>query len=128
MPNPYGEFFEDDPTKSVESLLAEIKKGAMEGSGNGKSRLVLAITPFATLLIKLSRDADRTARTVRRLTWAIFGLTFILVVLTVVLTGFTWVLLTQEAAQKAEYAHAQQEAKALQGENEPDLYGALLAE
>jgi hypothetical protein len=72
-----------DPNRPFEEILAAIREAAIIGINSNKPAIV---TPaFATLLVRLSRDADRVAsnvasmtRQLLALTWAILGLTFLL--------------------------------------------------
>lgn len=76
--------FDTDPNRSTDELLLAIKAGLVQGYNAQNPNLGLA--PFAALLVKLSREADKTARMVVWLTWGLFALTFALLALTAVMT------------------------------------------
>jgi len=71
------------PDDSLETILEKIADGAHEGVDHGD--VSFAIQPFAALLIRLSRDADKTAKTVLRLRWGLYFLTVVIALLTLVL-------------------------------------------
>jgi ABC-type multidrug transport system fused ATPase/permease subunit len=81
----------DDPP---EKILEAVYAAAIAGFNQKYPGFVAH--PFGALLVRLSRDAEKTARTIRRLTWVIAGLTFVLVALTVVLVWLTVELIEQE--------------------------------
>jgi hypothetical protein len=83
----------------IEDILRAIKEGALDGAQRQERTSADAIGPFSALLVRLSRDADRTTRTVRRLTWAIVALTVTLLVLTGVLVWLTWVLVEEDSPE-----------------------------
>ena len=79
----------DDINKSVEILIDEIDKIAEQTASpsNPASNalgLMTVVGKFACILARLSRDAERQQNTMTRLTWAIFFLTLVLLILTIV--------------------------------------------
>jgi hypothetical protein len=74
--------FKAEPDQEVEKLLEEIEAGAEAGARSPSRTTTFAIAPFAALLVRLSRDADKTANKVVRLTWGLFWLTLALLIFT----------------------------------------------
>jgi hypothetical protein len=81
------------PDRPVEELLHQIEDGAPEGV---QTRSATIIGPFSALLVRLSRDVEKTTKTVRRLSWVIAALTVTLLLLTGVLAWLTWVLVQED--------------------------------
>jgi hypothetical protein len=82
-----------EPDQSVEELLRDVRDGAREGAG--QSRLSDA-GPLSALLVRLDRNAEKTAKTMRRLTWAIVALAIVMLALAGVLAWLTFVLIEEE--------------------------------
>ena len=71
-----------DPNRPVEELLSEIQHAAL----GGNAKLIGAVlTPFATLMVKLSRDAEAGAERMERLTRRLYFLTVLILALTLLL-------------------------------------------
>ncbi|NJK93345.1 MAG: hypothetical protein HC904_16960 [Blastochloris sp.] len=68
--NPYK------PEQSNQELLDAIGKEADECAGN----TALSLSPFATLLVKLSIEADKQTKRIVFLTWGLFILTIALLI------------------------------------------------
>ena len=76
----------DGINKPVETLIDDIDKIAVDtaSASNAASNalgLMTVIGKFACILARLSRDAERQQKTMTRLTWAIFLLTFVLLII-----------------------------------------------
>jgi len=84
-------YFDTSVDRTTDELLEAVVIGVKTGINQNK--ISFAITPFAVLLVKLSQDAEKTARRVVCLTWA-------LVALTVALLGLTAYLAWHEANQQ----------------------------
>ena len=76
------------PEQSHDELLAAVHREAESEGGN----TALAIPPFATLLVKLSREADEQARTNLKIQHWLIGLTVALLLFTVLLLVLTWLM------------------------------------
>jgi hypothetical protein len=88
--------FDLEPDQPIEELLSAIREGAREGTQSQSRTSSSQAGPLSALLLRLGRDAERTAGTIRRLTWAIVALTVVLLVLTGVLVWLTWILVDEE--------------------------------
>jgi hypothetical protein len=69
-----------EPSWSSERLWQEIKQEAVRGANDGNLNFLMPA--FTALLVKLSAEADRRARTIVNLTWGLLALTVALLVLT----------------------------------------------
>lgn len=69
---------ESDPEKSVEELLRAITEGAEAGLSDSIRNPNRALPPFAALLVKLAKVAEKTAN---RIVWLTVGLLVITAVL-----------------------------------------------
>jgi len=76
-------FFNTDTKRSVEEILEDVRIAAQQGVN--QSNPVLAITPFASLLVKLSQGLDNTSLKVVWLTRWLIGLTGVLTIFTLAL-------------------------------------------
>lgn len=78
--------FNADPNRTVDEILADIQRGAVNAASSGNINFVgHVLAPFAALLVKLSRDsADATAR-IERLTRNLFATVVALLIVTFVL-------------------------------------------
>lgn len=79
----------DDINKPVEDLINDIdtiaaNTASMNNQASNAIGLMTVIGKFACILARLSRDAERQQTTMTRLTWAIFFLTAVLLVVAVV--------------------------------------------
>jgi hypothetical protein len=76
--------FNTDPDRPIEKILADIKQGALNtvNSREGLNFVGALLAPFAALLVRLLRDAEKSAKRIEYLTWVICGLTVALFVLT----------------------------------------------
>src|SRR5215467_957143 len=73
--------FNTDPNRSVEEILADIQQGAVSTASQSQLNLVGSVlAPFSALLVRLGRDAEKTAR-------KLLISTYILLLVTVVLVG-----------------------------------------
>lgn len=89
--------FDTNPNRTTDELLNDIEIGLKQGF-NSKN-LGAAMAPFAALLVKLSRDAERSSQKIVKLTWG-------LIALTVGLLAFT-AFLAWEDAHKTNEGHDQ---------------------
>ena len=83
-----------DPKQSFAELLTAIQTEADECGGN----TALPLVPFAALLVKLSKQAEKQTASIIRLTWA-------LIILTILLLGFT-AYLSYDAYEKNQNSYA----------------------
>ena len=84
-----------NPDLSTNDILNNIKQWAVQSTAGGPS-LSYMIAPFSALLVKLSRDADATARSVNNKTQQLIVLTRWLIGLTIVLVLLTFPLVWAE--------------------------------
>jgi hypothetical protein len=75
----------DDINKPIEELIDDIDSLAASTASptnlaSNALGLMTVIGKFACILARLSRDAERQQKTMTRLTWAIFALTAVLLV------------------------------------------------
>jgi len=80
-----------DPKRPVDELLSEIQQAAIGGT---PGLMGAVLTPFATLMVKLSRDAEASAEKMERLTRRLY-------VLTILILALTLLLLVREIAKDA---------------------------
>lgn len=76
----------DDINEPIETLINDIDRiatqtASAENPASNAIGLITVIGKFACIVGRLSRDAERQQRTMTRLTWAIFLLTFVLLVI-----------------------------------------------
>jgi hypothetical protein len=83
-----------DPTRPTEELLKEIFNDTLTGMGSNKPGM--AATAFATLLVKLSKEAENTASSVNKKTSQLITLTKWLIGLTVALIVLTVAFLSKD--------------------------------
>jgi len=80
--------FNTDPNRSVEEILADIQQGAVSTASQSQLNLVGSVlAPFSALLVRLGRDAEKTARKLLISTYILLLVTVILLLVTVVLVG-----------------------------------------
>lgn len=79
------QMFNPDPDRPINDLLATIAYGADYGAKQSTVTTVFTVVPLAALQARLAMDADKTARRIVCLTWALIGLTIALLLLTAVL-------------------------------------------
>lgn len=89
--------FDVGPDRPIKELLRQIEDGARDGA---QTRSAAVVDPFSELLVRLSRDVEKTAKTVRRLSWVIVALTVTLLLLTGVLAWLTWVLVREDSSSQ----------------------------
>ena len=77
-----------DPSALLTDIVAE---GKDHESRSGDVVIMNMIAKFSTLLVVLGRELDNAQRTVARLTWAIFFLTVVLLILTAAQVYFAYV-------------------------------------
>jgi len=70
-------FAQYDTEKPMEELLNDVFKAAV----GARDQPAIPLVPFAVLLVRLTRDAERTAKSVVRLTWVLLFFTAVLIVL-----------------------------------------------
>ena len=84
----------EDVSETIsEEPLRTVTDGVREGTG--QSRLSDP-GPMSALLVRLDRNAEKTAKTMRRLTWAIVALAIVMLALAGVLAWLTFVLIEEE--------------------------------
>jgi hypothetical protein len=76
--------FQTDPNQPIEKIYDEVKNGASR-SYTQQNPIALVIVPFAALILRLSKDAEKTAQRIATLTRWLIGFTIVLIVLTGVL-------------------------------------------
>ena len=76
-----------DPNRPIEEILSDIKAGAVQSfqTPMGTSNPGAVWAPFAALLVRLSRDADASARRMELLTRRLYILTILILALTALL-------------------------------------------
>lgn len=93
----------------AEGLIQELELVAINVHGAGAAGaaeyIVAALLKFARLQLVISRLAEKQARKVVRLTWAIVLLTFALLVFTVFLSYDAY--LKEKSAKNAEQSHSE---------------------
>ena len=82
---PKDDLFDPNPNRPIPDILATIARGAKRGATEGTVTTVFTVVPLAALNVRLATDADRTAKKVLRLTWALIALTGALLIFTVIL-------------------------------------------
>ena len=77
-------YFNIDPTRPVEELLGNVRRAATEQTNVPG----LALTPFATLLVRLSQDASLTADKNLRIQHRMIVITCLVLAITIAQFGF----------------------------------------
>lgn len=78
--------FNIDPNRPIEEILGDIKKASVQTMSAQRGDFVGAIlSPFAALLVRLSRDAKKSADKLEILTARLYRLTIFLLILTALL-------------------------------------------
>ncbi len=72
-------FFDTNPDRSTDELLEAVSVGLK--AGGQRTTLLFMMAPFAALLVRLSRDSEKTAQQVVRLTKWLISLTIALLLL-----------------------------------------------
>jgi len=82
-----AKFAQDSINQSNEKILEDIFTSAHDGYSymNPTERISPTIANFSALLLNLSKQAEKSTRTIVRLTWAIVFLTIILLFATILL-------------------------------------------
>jgi hypothetical protein len=94
----YPMMFNTDPNRTLEEILADIQKGAVDTASSQNVNLVgNVLAPFAALLVKLSRDAATATARTERLTKRLYVTTIALLVVTFLLFVLTLGLFAKEA-------------------------------
>jgi hypothetical protein len=88
---------------SPNELLDAIVKGAAWSTSGGQASLSYMLAPFSALLVRLSRDSDKTADKMLKATRNLFWLTWALLIL-------TFLLLLEEVAKDYLNNHQTQQA------------------
>src|SRR5215470_436807 len=81
-----------EPDQPIEELLRGVRDGAQSPSRMSSD----VAGPLSALLVRLDRNAEKTARTMRRLTLAIVALAIVMLALARVLAWLTFVLIEEE--------------------------------
>jgi len=87
-----------DLDRPIEQILDDVRSAALQNTSTTELKIGIVVIPFATLLVKLSKDAEATTQTIRRFTQWLFALTFALLFLTVA-------LLVMQGYQLYQYDH-----------------------
>lgn len=82
---PKHHLFNPSPNRPIEDILATVAYGADLGTKQGTITTIYTIVPLAALQTRLAMDAEKTARKIVCLTWALIVLTVALLVLTGIL-------------------------------------------
>ena len=76
--------YKTDLERPTKEILEDVRNAALTKAAPELMIGIVAV-PLATLLVKLSQEAEQTANTIRRFTKWLLGLTFALLFLTLVL-------------------------------------------
>ena len=102
-PEKYRQWVATNFDGDIKEQLFDIYKEAMHEPQNDAARISKTMAKTATLMARLSRDQERTARRLVFLTWTLVGLTFVLLIFTMYLYTDTHSLAEREkSAQKQE--------------------------
>lgn len=77
--------YKTDLERPTKEILEDVRKAALQSTATSELKMGIIAVPIATLLVKLSQEAEQTAQTIRRFTKWLVGLTFALFFLTVAL-------------------------------------------
>lgn len=86
--------FDVDPTRPTDEILADLKQAVVDGAAN-KLLAASALAPMGALLVRLSRDADRTAK-------KLLIATYVLLAVTVLLAGIEVLKLAPEWTHRSD--------------------------
>ncbi len=82
--------YENDPSKSTDELLKQIRSSCMQNTSGNINNVALALPTYSALLVKLSNEASKTADKNIRMQQVITRLTIALFVLTCALLYIGW--------------------------------------
>jgi hypothetical protein len=94
-----GDNIDTNPERPVEEILDQVRAGAALNLVPRQVALGTVVAPFSALLVRLSRDAERTASLVNKKTQQLIVLTRWLIALTVVIILLTAPLVFVEVAK-----------------------------
>ena len=98
--------YNTDLDRPIAEILNDVRNAGLTNAESASLKMGIIIIPFATLLVKLSQEADRTAQVMRTFTKWLLALTFALFFLTIALLAMQAYQIYQNDPLKSQSAES----------------------